>query len=129
MAGDCEAAPDDLHPLSCKIGGAVSLLHSAVSMFLSRDLKQTSALVKQEVPIKNMPLRWASQRTGYPCGEVHVSLNVMIEGQWLCKRVTPRVAEQGLVYIMSGQESFPLQVHEDVWVLPFECCLFHKELG
>ena len=38
---ECGAPPADLHPLSCKIGGGVSLLNTAVAMFLSTAFKQT----------------------------------------------------------------------------------------
>ena len=46
-----DAPPSDLHPLSCQIGGGVSLLHTAVCLFRSTALRQTGALVKREVPI------------------------------------------------------------------------------
>jgi hypothetical protein len=47
----CHADPNDYHPLSCKVGGGVAMLHTAVSMQLSRIFKQTGALVRREVPI------------------------------------------------------------------------------
>ena len=50
-SGECSAAPHDPQPLSCKIGGGVSLVNIAVSIILSRALKQTGAVVKREVPI------------------------------------------------------------------------------
>jgi hypothetical protein len=56
----CGADADQFHPLSCKVGGGVAMLHTAVCMQLNRIFKTTGAQVKREVPIPEFANRITS---------------------------------------------------------------------